>query len=170
MCPTVCPSIKQLLDELRWKGFALGFHRLKILTLPPSTHILPGGWVVRICLQCRRCQRCRFSLWVGETLWGRKWQPTPVFLPAESNGQRNLAGYSPWGSKESNMTKWLTLLLLSYIRKGSWTNTKNLPYFHQKLPLPIRYYNAKKMPQNHPKIKKCSTIQHFDRPCWWFRW
>ena len=31
--------------------------------------------------------------------WRRKWQPTPVFLPGESHGQRNLAGYSPWGHK-----------------------------------------------------------------------
>ena len=31
----------------------------------------------------------------------REWQPTPVFLPRESHGQRNLAGYSPWGFKES---------------------------------------------------------------------
>ena len=30
----------------------------------------------------------------------RKWQPTSVFLPGESHGQRNLAGYSPWGGKE----------------------------------------------------------------------
>ena len=29
----------------------------------------------------------------------RKWQPTPVFLPGESHGQRSLAGYSPWGCK-----------------------------------------------------------------------
>jgi len=35
----------------------------------------------------------------------RKWQPTPVFLPGESNGQRSLAGYSPWGHKEPNMTE-----------------------------------------------------------------
>ena len=27
--------------------------------------------------------------------WRRKWQPTPVFLPGESHGQRSLAGYSP---------------------------------------------------------------------------
>ena len=40
--------------------------------------------------------------------WRRKWQPTPVFLPAEFHGQRSLADYSPWGSKESDMTKWLT--------------------------------------------------------------
>ena len=31
----------------------------------------------------------------------RKWQPTPVFLPEKSRGQRSLAGYSPWGCKES---------------------------------------------------------------------
>ena len=28
-----------------------------------------------------------------------KWQPTPVFLPRESHGQRSLAGYSPRGHK-----------------------------------------------------------------------
>ena len=27
--------------------------------------------------------------------WMRKWQPTPVFLPAKSHGRRNLAGHSP---------------------------------------------------------------------------
>ena len=31
----------------------------------------------------------------------KKWQPTPVFLPGESHGQRSLVGYSPWGCKES---------------------------------------------------------------------
>ena len=34
------------------------------------------------------------------SLWQRKWQPTPVFLPGKSHGQRSLAGYNPWGSKE----------------------------------------------------------------------
>ena len=37
-------------------------------------------------------------------LWRRKWQPTPVFLPEELHGQRRLAGYSPWGGKESDVT------------------------------------------------------------------
>ena len=32
-------------------------------------------------------------------------QPTPVFLSGESHGQRSLAGYSPWGHKESNTTE-----------------------------------------------------------------
>jgi len=43
--------------------------------------------------------------------WRRKRQPTPVFLPGESHGQRNLAGYSPWGLKELNTTEWLILSL-----------------------------------------------------------
>ena len=34
-----------------------------------------------------------------EDPWRRKWQPTPVFLPGESHGQRSLVGYSPWVEK-----------------------------------------------------------------------
>ena len=33
---------------------------------------------------------------VGKIPWRMKWQPTPVFLPGKSQGQRSLAGYSPW--------------------------------------------------------------------------
>ena len=41
---------------------------------------------------------------VCATAWiqRRKWQPTPVFLPGESHGQRTLAGYSPQGCKVSD--------------------------------------------------------------------
>ena len=35
----------------------------------------------------------------------REWQPTPVFVPGEFQGQRNLAGYSAWGHRESNVTE-----------------------------------------------------------------
>ena len=37
--------------------------------------------------------------------WRKEWQPTPVFLPGESHEQRSLAGYSPWGYKESDTTE-----------------------------------------------------------------
>ena len=40
-----------------------------------------------------------------EDPWSRKWQPTPTFLPGKFHGQRRLAGYSPWGCKESDMTE-----------------------------------------------------------------
>ena len=47
--------------------------------------------------------------WVGvENIpWRRKCQPkpTPGLLPGEPHGQRSLAGYSPWGHKESDMTE-----------------------------------------------------------------
>ena len=46
-----------------------------------------------------------FSPWVMKIPWRRSWQPTPIFLPGESHGQRSLAGYSPWGHKESDMTE-----------------------------------------------------------------
>ena len=36
--------------------------------------------------------------WVKKIPWRRKWQPTPVFLPGQSHGQRSLVGYSPRGA------------------------------------------------------------------------
>jgi len=35
----------------------------------------------------------------------RAWQPTPVFLPGESHGQRSLVDYCPWGLEESDVTE-----------------------------------------------------------------
>ena len=53
-------------------------------------------------MQCRRHGRSLgFDPWVEKIPWRRKWQPTPVFLPGESHGQRSLAGYGSWGSKEA---------------------------------------------------------------------
>ena len=45
---------------------------------------------------------------LGRYHWRRVWQPTPVFLPGESHGQRSLVLYSPWGHKESDTTEWLS--------------------------------------------------------------
>ena len=52
-----------------------------------------------------QCRRHRFDPWVRKLPWRRKRQPTPVFLPAESHGQRSLVGYSPSGRKESDTTE-----------------------------------------------------------------
>ena len=49
-----------------------------------------------------------FNPWVGKIPWRRAWQPTPVFLPGESHGQRSLVGYGSWGCKESDTTERLT--------------------------------------------------------------
>ena len=58
---------------------------------------LPGNSVVK--QSTCQCRRCRFNPWIGKIPQRRKWQPTPVFLPGKSHGQRSLAGYSPWGHK-----------------------------------------------------------------------
>ena len=46
-----------------------------------------------------------FFYYIMQKFWRRKWQPTPVFLPGESHGQRSLVGYGPWGCKELDMTE-----------------------------------------------------------------
>ena len=50
-----------------------------------------------------QCRKCGFYPW-GHP-WRRAWQPTPVFLAGEPHGQRILAGYGPWGCKESDTTE-----------------------------------------------------------------
>ena len=52
-----------------------------------------------------KCRKRRFDPSVGKILWRRRWQPTPVFLPGKSHGQRSLVGYCPWGHKETDMTE-----------------------------------------------------------------
>ena len=56
-------------------------------------------------------RRPEFVPWVGKIPWRREWLSTPVFFPGEFHGQSSPAGYIPWGHKESDMNKQLTLLL-----------------------------------------------------------
>ena len=46
-----------------------------------------------------QCRRHRFDPWVRNIPWRRKWEPTPIFLPGKSHGQRTLEDYSPWGRR-----------------------------------------------------------------------
>ena len=57
--------------------------------------------------------------WVGKIPWRRAWQPTPVFLPGESHGQRSLEGPSPWGCKESYTTEQLSTHTQNLLKKLS---------------------------------------------------
>ena len=66
----------------------------ELLSWLQGASLMAQWW--RICLQCKRCG---FSPWSGKIPWRRKWQPTPVFLPAKSHGLGSLVGYSPWGCK-----------------------------------------------------------------------
>ena len=73
-------------------------HRVKILLFKSLTHTLLSR------LQGIPLRGIITSL-VGKIPWRREWQPTPVFLPGESHGQRNLVDYSPRGHKELDVTE-----------------------------------------------------------------
>ena len=62
------------------------------------------------------CLFCFMDLFIYSftNTWRRKWQPTPVSLLGKFCGQRSLVGCSPWGCKESGITKQLTLTLHQY--------------------------------------------------------
>ena len=64
-----------------------------------------------------------FDPWVGKIPWGKKWQPTPVFLPGESHGRRSLVGYSPRGHEESDTTERLLLLFTFALEKEMATHS-----------------------------------------------
>ena len=73
---------------------------------PASLTGFPGGASGKehIC-QCRRHKRRGFSRLVEKIPWRRAWQPTPIFLPGQSHGQKNLVGYSPRNCKELDTTE-----------------------------------------------------------------
>ena len=75
---------------------------LLIIYSPPGTiEDFPGG-------SEGKASACNgFDPWDGKIPWGRKWHPTPVFLPGKSHGWKSLVGCSPRGHKELDMTEWL---------------------------------------------------------------
>ena len=68
--------------------------------------------------QCRRCKWLRFHPFVRKIPWRRAWQPTPVFLPGESHGQRGLVGYSPLGHKELAQLRRLSMHRCKLLERG----------------------------------------------------
>ena len=84
-------------------------------------------------------QETGFNPWVGKIPWGRKWQSTRVFLPGESQGQRSLADYSPWGLKESEMTGQLSMHPFSgeERRAGNRVNDRSYLYEEASIEIPI---------------------------------
>ena len=93
----------------------------------PNTAVFPGGSVIKeLACQCRRSKRCRFNPWFGEIPWRRAWQPTSVFLPEKSHGQRSLEGYS----QKTSLLFWdverLVFVLCGEV-VGWWWKLKNDP-------------------------------------------
>ena len=108
-----------------WDGSGLAYDHPNLdsilesrdITLLAKVHIVkamgfPGGTSGKEpAYQCKRHKRRRYNPWVGKIPWRRAWPPTPVCLPGEFHRQRNLADYSPWGGRESDVTEQLTFSL-----------------------------------------------------------
>ena len=75
-------------------------------------------WWLRWLKICLQCKRHGFNPWVRKIPWRREWQPIPVFLPGKCHRQRSLAGYSPWGHKESDMTPQPTVFSWFFVKQS----------------------------------------------------
>ena len=84
---------------LLWIVILMSSVRTHCLALEPNPGFPRWHSGKESAFQFRRHKGSSFDTWVRKIHWRRKWQPTPVLLPGESYGQRNLAGYSPWGRK-----------------------------------------------------------------------
>ena len=70
----------------------------------------PGGSPVKNLPACQCWRHKKHTCLIpgsGRFPWRRAWEPTPVFLPGESHGQRSLVGYNPQGCKELDTMKQL---------------------------------------------------------------
>ena len=78
--------------------------------------------------------------------WRRKWQPTPVFLPGESQGRWSLMGCCLWGRTESGHD-WsnLAAALVSLRHKASWPYMLDIPFY-------IPFYTLEKEMATHSSV------------------
>ena len=67
-----------------------------------------------------------FDSSVRKIPWRREWQPSPLFLPGESQGQRSLEGYSPWGRRVRHNTHIPDTLSLAFLVLFPACNTCHL--------------------------------------------
>ena len=110
-----CHSVGNLHCQLKWHPYALyvwhAGKRPGIIIGKFKTWLILWSWQRTIQLLfgggLPGCQRVELFFpkkyfWICSGVWlkwRRKWQPTPVFLPGKSLGQRSLAGHSPWGQE-----------------------------------------------------------------------
>ena len=89
--------------------------------------------------------------------WRRKWQPTPVFWPGKSHGQRRLMDYSPWGLKESDMTEQLT-----HTHTHTHTHTMTYPQISEQV-------KAEHLSRAEMSVIRCPRKQRMEgrAEIWW---
>ena len=103
-----------IFSESPEKSSSIGLRKMYSAPMicPPNTGLtlgcfegFPGSSVVKNLLAVEESQEAWVSSQGQEDPLEEKWQPIPVFLRGGSRAQRSLAGYSPWGHKELDMTE-----------------------------------------------------------------
>ena len=118
--------------------------------------------------QCRRHRRLGFNPWVRKTPWRRKWQPTSLFLPRKSYGQRNLEGYSPWGHRVRHTRREQRPHML---RGAANTHTHTHTHTTQnsfKITRMMRTAEERSVQFSHSVMSdysQCNGLQHTRFPC-----
>ena len=93
------PYPHSLLSQAANVGLYGNHNQLSLSDLTTLVPSFPGGAGSKeYACQSRRCKRPEFDP-QEDFPWRTKWQPTLVFLPGESHGQRSLVGFSPWGHR-----------------------------------------------------------------------
>ena len=112
-----------------------------------------------------------FNRWVGRIPWRGEWQPTPVFLPGKSHGQRSLAGYRHWVCREMDGRDWalmhafmMTLYMWITIKgtQWGWNCLTHYPTVAHRIsplmtyPLGLQCLRSRKLKGSLPHHDKCS--------------
>ena len=138
-------------------------HTMTVLLAQDDTICLTSGDTDLDCL-------LGLNSWVRKIPWRRKQQPILVSFPGESRGQRSLAGYSPWGRKESDTTEATSHLLstwqlgLAALLKPGFLSSSHNQWHHlqdrchrsgfhsdsQNSPLPYCHYLSNCIPAHAP--------------------
>ena len=116
-----------LLNHHFRKSLYRGKWNLWYLSPPNLIKGFPGGAVVKnMAANTGDAGDVGSDRWVGKILWNRKWQPTPVSLPRNFHGEKNLEGYNPWDCKELDTKVSLIVLSFSLIFSTGFVNTWGL--------------------------------------------
>ena len=113
-----CPILSDPTDWSLQAPPSMGFSRQEYWSGVPLPSLIPkSDWLYSLQLKMEKPGRLQSmrslsvghdwatSLWLFTFVhWRRKWQPTPVFLPGESQGRGSLVGYRLWGHTELDMT------------------------------------------------------------------
>ena len=90
-----------VMDREAWHATVHGVTKSQTRLIDWTEMLLRASPVAKLGKNLPAMQETQFNSWVGKVPWRIKWQPTPIFLPGEFNGQRSLKGYTVPGVTES---------------------------------------------------------------------